>query len=228
MCALHPCWSRSTNPPTPPPTVSRPSSESAMTAPTRRASQSGTQQRKAQAAQLALGRHNSIASVSETDLLLQQEKIRRMTMATGNPASGGLHIKAEPRSRSRSSFDTPREQMAQHRLSLSQAQMLSRFSQLQHQQRMARRRTWTILPWTATKRLGHHLLLCLGSSSSSNSFTGTKSRTLRGCFAYGLGGPAGLHGRRTDERVRRHLRWAGHWTGQQHRARAAIGNVAVW
>jgi len=72
--------------------------------------------------QSSLGLHAS-ASVSETDLLLQQEKLRRMTMAPTNSQHGPDHYNP----RSRQSFDgLPRResQAAQrgHRLSLHQVQ----------------------------------------------------------------------------------------------------------
>jgi hypothetical protein len=78
-----------------------------------------------------LGRHLA-ASISEMDLLLQQEKLRRMTMTQHQHG----RVEQLP-SRSRGSFDSPRPAipLAQrdHRLSLSQAQatqaaMLSRLS----------------------------------------------------------------------------------------------------
>ncbi|KAK4122409.1 hypothetical protein N657DRAFT_657231 [Parathielavia appendiculata] len=79
----------------------------------------------------SVGRHLA-ASISETDLLLQQEKLRRMTM------SQQQHSRVERLPpRSRGSFDSPRPAipLAQrdHRLSLSQAQaaqtaMLARLS----------------------------------------------------------------------------------------------------
>ena len=78
-----------------------------------------------------LGRHLA-ASMSETDLLLQQEKLRRMTM------SQVQHSRAEQlAARSRGSFDSPRPTVPlsqrDHRLSLSQAHaaqaaMLARLS----------------------------------------------------------------------------------------------------
>ncbi|KAK0643051.1 fungal-specific transcription factor domain-containing protein [Cercophora newfieldiana] len=72
--------------------------------------------------QSSLGLHAG-ASVSETDLLLQQEKLRRMTM----PPTASQHGSDQYRARSRQSFDGhPRRdsQVSQrdHRLSLTQAQ----------------------------------------------------------------------------------------------------------
>lgn len=70
---------------------------------------------------LSLGRHPA-ASVSETDLLLQQEKLRRMAMPQGQQSRQELY-----KARSRPSFDNIRPEplplaMRDHRLSLSQAQ----------------------------------------------------------------------------------------------------------
>lgn len=82
--------------------------------------------------QSPLGRHSG-ASMSETDLLLQQEKLRRMTLPSITPGSGTgrplLH-----RSSSRTSFDSVRPspasilQRRDHRLSLSQSSMNARVS----------------------------------------------------------------------------------------------------
>lgn len=70
----------------------------------------------------SLGRHHSIASASETDLLSQQEKMRRMTAPQSAMIRPELY-----RSQSRASFDdaaTPRppQEHRQHRFSLSQIQ----------------------------------------------------------------------------------------------------------
>jgi len=83
-----------------------------------------------------LGRHIA-ASMSETDLLMQQEKLRRMTMPhPPHPRADQIHP------RSRGSFDNPRPSVPlsqrDHRLSLSQAQaaqaaMLARLSTSPHQ-----------------------------------------------------------------------------------------------
>lgn len=103
------------------PTPPRQSPEACMPAPTYRTSPPASlapHNRK----QSSLGLHTS-ASVSETDLLLQQEKLRRMAM----PPTPSQHGPDQYRARSRQSFDglprrepqmTPRD----HRLSLSQAQ----------------------------------------------------------------------------------------------------------
>ena len=116
--------------------------ELSMSAPARRPSPSGSvqgAQRQGQQQtqhQFPLGRHNS-ASISETDLLLQQEKLRRMTMPViGAAVGGGSSFESDNRSRGRSSFDSPREHIKlpkQHRLSMSQAQMFSRASPSQSQ-----------------------------------------------------------------------------------------------
>lgn len=121
------------------PSVTRTTPELSMSAPARRPSPSGGSQRKGQKQQqqqFSLGRHNS-ASMSETDLLMQQEKLRRMTMPVIGAAVSGTGLDADNRSRARSSFDSPREHVQlpqQHRLSMSQAQMLNRMSQSQQQQ----------------------------------------------------------------------------------------------
>ncbi len=82
-----------------------------------------------------LGRHLA-ASMSETDLLLQQEKLRRMTMSQHHHQQQTRADQLSPRSRG--SFDSPRPpalplSQRDHRLSLSQAQaaqaaMLARLS----------------------------------------------------------------------------------------------------
>ena len=82
-----------------------------------------------------LGRHLA-ASMSETDLLLQQEKLRRMTMTQHHHQQQTRADQLSPRSRG--SFDSPRPttlplSQRDHRLSLSQAQaaqaaMLARLS----------------------------------------------------------------------------------------------------
>ncbi|CAK7565152.1 MAG: DNA-binding transcription factor cat8 [Sporothrix epigloea] len=111
-----------------------------MTAPTRRPSPSSyaqSQDRQKQHPQFSLGNHCS-ASISETDLLVQQEKLRRMTMPViGAAVSGSPSLDSAYLVRGRSSFDSPREQIQlpkQHRLSMSQAQSLSRVSQSQQKQ----------------------------------------------------------------------------------------------
>lgn len=83
-----------------------------------------------QSQQDSLGRHSG-ASMSETDLLLQQEKLRRMTMPSSTSGSGTrrpiLH-----RSSSRTSFDSVRPnpasilQRRDHRLSTPQSAMIAR------------------------------------------------------------------------------------------------------
>lgn len=113
----------------PPVAVRRPSAtvrtspEAVMAAPPARTSPPAPRQKPSP----ALGRH-SAASVSETDLLMQQEKLRRMSMPQG-------HHDMRPqlqRSQSRASFDMgarPQEiplAQRQHRFSMSHAQMLSR------------------------------------------------------------------------------------------------------
>lgn len=85
-----------------------------------------------QSQQYPLGRHSG-ASMSETDLLSQQEKLRRMTMPNLTPVPGtgrpDLH-----RSSSRTSFDSVRPnpasimQRRDQRLSTSQAAMIARVS----------------------------------------------------------------------------------------------------
>ncbi|CAK7224336.1 DNA-binding transcription factor cat8 [Sporothrix bragantina] len=121
------------------PSATRTTPEASMSAPARRPSPSGGAQRKGQQQQqpYPLGRHNS-ASISETELLVQQEKLRRMTMPViGAAVGGGPSIDSDNRARGRSSFDSPREHIQlpkQHRLSMSQAQMLNRVSQSQQQQ----------------------------------------------------------------------------------------------
>ncbi|CAK7201282.1 DNA-binding transcription factor cat8 [Sporothrix eucalyptigena] len=124
------------------PLVTRTSPELSMSAPARRPSPSNTQRKSQQQHQYPLGRHNS-ASISETELLVQQEKLRRMTMPVIGAAVGcGTPLDSENRGRGRSSFDSPREQIQlpkQHRLSMSQAQMLNRVSQSQQQQQQQQR-----------------------------------------------------------------------------------------
>ncbi|KAK3325880.1 fungal-specific transcription factor domain-containing protein [Apodospora peruviana] len=117
------------------PTPPRQSPEACMAAPpTHRASPPVAA--PAHKIQPTLGRHAS-ASMSETDLLLQQEKLRRMAMPT-------LPQQQRPelyRARSRSSFDNLRQDQTlerrDHRLSLSQAQaaqaaMIARVSSKQN------------------------------------------------------------------------------------------------
>ncbi len=114
-----------TPPPSSLPTPPSQSPDHCMAAPPARASPPAQMpQKKVQP--YALGRHTS-ASMSETDLLAQQEKIRRMTMPQMPVGRPELH-----RSHSRSSFDNVRPEMPiarrDHRLSVSQAQMLARVS----------------------------------------------------------------------------------------------------
>ncbi|KAJ9156223.1 Fungal specific transcription factor domain-containing protein [Pleurostoma richardsiae] len=120
------------------PTPPRQSPDACMAAPPlRRASPpaSATQQPVAskppKKAQYPLGRHMS-ASMSETDLLMQQEKLRRMTMPTIQISSPGGRPDLQ-RSGSRSSFDNVRPDLSllqrrDHRMSMSQAAMLARVS----------------------------------------------------------------------------------------------------
>lgn len=76
-----------------------------------------------QSQQISLGRHSG-ASMSETDLLLQQEKLRRMNMSSMTPV-GGTGRPGVQRSSSRTSFDGVRPnpasilQRREHRLSMS-------------------------------------------------------------------------------------------------------------
>ncbi|KAK4104129.1 hypothetical protein N658DRAFT_420275 [Parathielavia hyrcaniae] len=109
------------------PTPPTPSSDTCLTGPPAQRASPAT----AHKMYPSLGR-NLAASISETDLLLQQEKLRRMTM------SQQQHSRAEQLPpRSRGSFDSPRPAIPlvqrDHRLSLSQAQaaqtaMLARLS----------------------------------------------------------------------------------------------------
>jgi hypothetical protein len=99
------------------PTPPRQSPDACLAAPpAQRTSATG-----AHKAHQTLGRHLA-ASMSETDLLLQQEKLRRMTMPHHHHQNRPEH---HPPQRSRGSFDCPRPTvpLAQrdHRLSLSQA-----------------------------------------------------------------------------------------------------------
>ncbi|ROV89071.1 hypothetical protein VPNG_10068 [Cytospora leucostoma] len=77
----------------------------------------------AQSQPIPLGRHSG-ASMSETDLLLQQEKLRRMTMSSMTPVAGTVRPGVQ-RSSSRTSFDGVRPnpasilQRREHRLSMS-------------------------------------------------------------------------------------------------------------
>lgn len=82
-------------PPTAP--AARASPETSMAAPPSKSSPQVTISKKKP--MYALGRHMS-ASMSETDLLLQQEKLRRMTMPTSSAVRPDFY-----RSQSRSSFD---------------------------------------------------------------------------------------------------------------------------
>jgi hypothetical protein len=96
--------------------------ETSMAAPPARASPpAAPTQRKT--LPYALGRLPQ-AAASETDLLLQQEKLRRMTMSSGVP-TGSPDLQ---RTQGRSSFDSARPAVADHRLSMSHAQMLARVS----------------------------------------------------------------------------------------------------
>ncbi|OAA59116.1 c6 zinc finger domain containing protein [Niveomyces insectorum RCEF 264] len=147
----------------PPSLLPRSNSESSMAAPARRPSPpSGTQQKRNQQQQqhqqqqqqqhqLILGCHSS-TSMSETDLLLQQEKLRRMTLpVTSAATSSATIVDSDNRTRARNSFDNPRDlqqhqqrqqhqqhqqhqQARSHRLSMSQVQMMNRVSQSQFQQ----------------------------------------------------------------------------------------------
>jgi len=94
------------------PTPPRQSPDTCLSAPQQRASPTA-----AHKAHPTLGRHLS-ASVSETDLLMQQEKLRRMTMPHHPQAAA--HIPQRPRG----SFDSTRPTIPltqrDHRLSLSQ------------------------------------------------------------------------------------------------------------
>lgn len=107
------------------PTPPRQSPDTCLTAPPARSSPT-----TAHKVHPALGRHLS-ASISETDLLLQQEKLRRMTMH--HPPTNRIELPPRPRG----SFDSqsPTLPLAQrdHRLSLSQvhaaqAAMLARLA----------------------------------------------------------------------------------------------------
>ncbi len=127
------------------PATARTSPELAMLMSGRRASPtSGGPQRKGQQPHpFALGRHNS-ASISETDLLAQQEKLRRMTMPTIAAASSTTGLDSDNPVRSRSSFDSPRDHgrlAAHNRLAMSQAQMLNRVSQQQQQMHLQKKKT---------------------------------------------------------------------------------------
>lgn len=85
-----------------------------------------------QSQQYPLGRHPG-ASMSETDLLSQQEKLRRMTMPNLTPVAGPGRPDGH-RSSSRTSFDSVRPnpgsimQLRDQRLSTSQAAMIARVS----------------------------------------------------------------------------------------------------
>lgn len=85
-----------------------------------------------QSQQYPLGRHSG-ASMSETDLLSQQEKLRRMTMPNLTPVPGTVRPDLH-RSASRTSFDSARPnpasimQRRDQRLSTSQAAMIARVS----------------------------------------------------------------------------------------------------
>ncbi|KAH6655460.1 fungal-specific transcription factor domain-containing protein [Truncatella angustata] len=101
------------------PPVPRASSESSANVPPSKASpQQSTFSKKKSF--YSLGRHSS-ASASETDLLAQQEKLRRMTMPNATAVRPELY-----RSQSRASFDDashrPSMPRQEHRFSLSQIQ----------------------------------------------------------------------------------------------------------
>lgn len=110
------------------PTPPRQSPDTCLTAPPTHRTSPTT----AHKAHPTLGRHLA-ASMSETDLLLQQEKLRRMTMPHTHQQTRADQLPA----RSRGSFDSPRPTVPlsqrDHRLSLSQAHaaqaaMLARLS----------------------------------------------------------------------------------------------------
>jgi hypothetical protein len=119
------------------PTPPRQSPDTSMAAPpAQRTSPTPRSKKKSshghQSQQYPLGRHSG-ASMSENDLLSQQEKLRRMTMPNITPVTDmgrpNLH-----RSASRTSFDSARPnpasimQRRDHRLSTSQAAMVARVS----------------------------------------------------------------------------------------------------
>ncbi|KAG6359610.1 hypothetical protein INS49_013132 [Diaporthe citri] len=119
------------------PTPPRQSPDTSMAAPPPQRSSPAPKSKKKsshghQSQQYPLGRHSG-ASMSETDLLSQQEKLRRMTMPSLTPVPGAgrpdLH-----RSASRTSFDSVRPnpasimQRRDQRLSTSQAAMIARVS----------------------------------------------------------------------------------------------------
>jgi hypothetical protein len=102
----------------PTPAATRASPETTMAAPPSKPSPQATISKKKPI--YALGRHPS-ASMSETDLLLQQEKLRRMTMPNSSAVRPELY-----RSQSRASFDDsmqfPNMPRRDQRFSISQIQ----------------------------------------------------------------------------------------------------------
>lgn len=117
--------------PTPPGSVP----EASMAAPPLQKSPAAKPKKKpslstSQPQQYSLGRHSSM---SETDLLSQQEKLKRMTMSHITPASGTGRPELQ-RSASRASLDSARPNTASliqrrdQRLSVSQAAMIARVS----------------------------------------------------------------------------------------------------
>ncbi|CAK7266715.1 DNA-binding transcription factor cat8 [Sporothrix epigloea] len=117
-----------------------------MTAPARRPSPSSNAQNQDQQKKLhqyPLG-HPCSTGISEADLLVQQEKLRRMTMPViGAAVTGSPSLSSDYHVRGRSSFDSPREHVQlpkQHRLSMSQMPTLSRAAQSQQQQWTTRKK----------------------------------------------------------------------------------------
>lgn len=115
------------------PTPPGQSPDASMAAPPRHKSPTSKSKKKPsapmiQAQPYSLGRHPSI---SETDLLLQQEKLRRMTMPNITPVSGAGRTEKQ-RSNSRASLDSGRPnpaspmQRRDQRLSMTQTGMIAR------------------------------------------------------------------------------------------------------
>lgn len=101
------------------PTSMRTSPDTTMAAPPSRTSPLLNLSRKKSQSPYSAGR-NAAATMSETDLLSQQEKLRRMTLPNGQTGRPELH-----RAQSRASLDMGAEQSAprrDHRFSISQIQ----------------------------------------------------------------------------------------------------------
>jgi len=137
------------------------------------------------------------SAASEDDLIRQQEKMRRMTMAHVPTPDSDLY-----RSRSRQSFDSLSPEsatMSHHDYGMPKAH--SEFGLSVTEQYSIRNRTVLSGRWPGANADAR---VCLSGASAAR---WRRYRKGVGSIKLGMGGAPGLDGWRTEQRLRRYLRW---------------------